>query len=89
MFAIKCIIDSCEYVPIALIETYILPIIRIGAFTDLQVKDDRGSRFFGEGEDQLASYGYNYVLLCTELVKVLSVIKPHALHYVDETEDAS
>lgn len=67
-------------------EAYIFPIIREGAFVDTnEPEDQRGADFFevkdGDNEDDVINYGYNYILLCTELVKVLAVIKPRKLFY--------
>lgn len=52
---------------------------------DVAAEDNvRGQKFFigsGKGDETLESYGYNYVKVCTELIKVLAVIKPKKLFY--------
>jgi hypothetical protein len=56
-----------------------------GAMFDVAAEDNvRGQKFFigsGKGDETLESYGYNYVKVCTELIKVLAVIKPKKLFY--------
>jgi len=54
IFAVKCILDNCEYVPIAFIEAYILPIIKSAALTDIESpEDERGHNyFFNPNNDQ-------------------------------------
>ncbi len=42
-----------------------------------------------ENEGDLSNYGYNYVKLCTEMLKALSVIKPNRLYFNNKTNDPS
>jgi hypothetical protein len=42
-----------------------------------------------ENAGDLSNYGYNYVKLCTEMLKALSVIKPNRLYFNNKTKDPS
>lgn len=60
--------DTAEYIPIALIEAYALPIIaNVAAYAPAEKEDERGSEYFLKGknnpDEALLSYGFNYVKL--------------------------
>jgi hypothetical protein len=36
MFAVKCIVDTCDYVCLQFVEAFLFPIIKKAAFCDLE-----------------------------------------------------
>lgn len=84
IFGVKCILDNCEYVPIAFIEAYILPIIKSAALTDLGFDEEtKGHNYFfnPSNDQQIKDFGLHFVKISTEMLKALSVIKPFKLLY--------
>ena len=87
--------DSCEYIPIAMIEAYALPLItKAAGYKPNEEEDKRGSDFFPkigdpEEDEAVQSYGFNYVKLAYEVLYVAAIIKPKFLYYGEETKDSS
>ena len=80
--ATKLFFDTGEYVPIVLIEIYLLPIIFDIAFYRIQKRSEEGlTLYFTEkgGFDATKEnkrIGFNYVLLAIEFVFMSAQVKP-------------
>jgi hypothetical protein len=93
MFAVRFIVETCQFSALAFIEAYIFPIIKTGAAADADLPDhSRGIKFFsyqGKPPESFCELGQNYVKLCSEILKVLELIKPYRLYYNQFTQDPS
>jgi hypothetical protein len=69
MLAVLLIAETCEYVPLVLIEAYIFPILKPAALFDASLPEQlRGVTYFGDPGltgGTVAIVGQNYVKLCT------------------------
>ncbi len=80
--AAKLFFDTGEYVPIVLIEIYLLPIIFDIAFYRIQKRSEEGlTLYFTEkgGFDatkEVKRIGFNYVLLAIEFIFMSAQVKP-------------
>ena len=82
LMAAKLFFDTGEYVPIVLIEIYLLPIIFDIAFYRIQKRSEEGlTLYFTEkgGFDatkEVKRIGFNYVLLAIEFIFMSAQVKP-------------
>ena len=93
LFAVKCILDNCDFVSINFVEAYLYHTIKQVASIDITLDImQRGAKYFqgnGNNQGQLQNYGYNYVTLATEIVMGLAIIKPNKLYFNRQTSDPS
>jgi hypothetical protein len=80
--ATKLFFDTGEYLPITLVEIYLLPIIFEIASYRIQKRSEEGLTlyFIEKGYDstkEMKRIGFNYVLLAIEFIFMSALVKPY------------
>ena len=82
LLATKLFFDTTEYVPVVLIEVFLLPIVLEVATFRLQKRSEEGlALYFMEkggfdGTKENKRIGFNFVLLAIEFIAMAALVKP-------------
>jgi hypothetical protein len=82
LMATKLFFDTAEYVPLVLIEVYLLPIILDVALYRVQKRSEEGLTLYFterggyEATKEMKRMGFNFVLLAIEFVFMSAQVRP-------------